>query len=55
MEAEVARGAWIPRGDPHLLAYAVVRLIEGFVYNDAIVQRDTAVDEALAVIDLLLG
>ena len=55
MRAEAERGTWEPRGDVTLLAYAVVRLIEGFVYNDAIVQRDTAVDEALAVIALLLG
>ena len=54
MEAEADRGTWTPRGDVGTLAYAVVRLIEGFVYNDAIVQRDTAVDEALVVIDLLL-
>ena len=54
MEVEAARGTWTPRGDVGTLAYAVVRLIEGFVYNDAIVQRDTAVDEAMAVIDLLL-
>ena len=55
MRAEVDRGAWTPRGEVDALAYAVVRLIEGFVYNDAIVQRDTAVDEALVVIDLLLA
>lgn len=55
MRAEQDRGTWQPRGDVDLLAYAVVRLIEGFVYNDAIVQRDTAVGEAMAVIDLLLG
>lgn len=55
LDDEAARGTWTPRADTGLLAYAVVRLIEGFVYNDAIVEREPAVDEALAVIDLLLA
>ena len=55
MQAEADRGTWTPRGSVDTLAYAVVRLIEGFVYNDAIVQQDTAVDDAMTVIDLLLG
>lgn len=54
MQAELDRSAWAPRGPVGTLAYAVVRLIEGFVYNDVIVQQDTAVDEAMTVIDLLL-
>ncbi|MCW2752661.1 MAG: TetR family transcriptional regulator [Marmoricola sp.] len=53
-DEEAARGTYVPRGDTGLLAYAVVRLIEGFVYNDAIVQRETAIDEALEVIRLLM-
>ena len=55
MQAEADRGTWAPRGPVDTLAYAVVRLIEGFVYNDAIVQQDTAVDDAMTVIDLLLA
>lgn len=55
MRAEADRGTWTPRGPVDTLAYAVVRLIEGFVYNDAIVQQETAVDDAMTVIDLLLG
>jgi AcrR family transcriptional regulator len=54
LDEEAARGTFVPRGDTGLLAYAIVRLIEGFVYNDVIVQRETGVDEALAVIGLLL-
>ncbi|MBO9522178.1 MAG: TetR/AcrR family transcriptional regulator [Nocardioidaceae bacterium] len=54
VEAEVERGTYTPRGDVGLLAYAVVRLIEGFVYNDTIVEREPAVDDALRVIRLLL-
>ncbi|WP_183407271.1 QsdR family transcriptional regulator [Nocardioides marmorisolisilvae] len=55
MQAEADRCTWTPRGPVDTLAYAVVRLIEGFVYNDAIVQQDTAVDDAMTVIDLLLA
>lgn len=54
VEEEIARGTFTPRGDVGLLSYAVVRLIEGFVYNDAIVEREPAVDEALRVIRLIL-
>ncbi|MGO4257165.1 QsdR family transcriptional regulator [Marmoricola sp. RAF53] len=55
LDEEAARGTWTPRADTALLGYAVVRLIEGFVYNDAIIQSRPAVDDAVAVIDLLLG
>jgi AcrR family transcriptional regulator len=54
VEDEVARGTYTPRGDIGLLSYAIVRLIEGFVYNDAIVESEPAVDDALRVIRLLL-
>lgn len=54
VEEEIARGTYTPRGDVGLLSYAVVRLIEGFVYNDTIVEREPAVDDALRVIRLLL-
>jgi AcrR family transcriptional regulator len=33
--AEVAAGHYQPPADPHTLAYAVVRLAEAFLYNDA--------------------
>ena len=35
VEAEARAGAWQPPMDPNTLAYAVVRLYEAFVYNDA--------------------
>lgn len=54
VEEEVARGHYTPRGDVGLLSYAVVRLIEGFVYNDTIVEREVSVDDAVGVIRLLL-
>jgi AcrR family transcriptional regulator len=36
IEAEARTGAWEPPIDPQTLAYAVVRLYEAFVYNDAV-------------------
>ncbi|RNL60615.1 hypothetical protein EFK50_20080 [Nocardioides marmoriginsengisoli] len=54
IDEEAARGDWRPRSDTGVLAYGIVRLIEGFVYNDATLQDDPAVDDALAVIRLLL-
>lgn len=54
VEVEIGRGTYTPRGDVGLLSYAVVRLIEGFVYHDAIVEREPAVEDALKVIRLLL-
>lgn len=40
--------------DPDVLAYAVVRITEGFIYNDAIAAVEPAVEEAGAVVALLL-
>ncbi|HET6154460.1 MAG TPA: QsdR family transcriptional regulator [Marmoricola sp.] len=60
IDEEAARGSWAPRSETALLAYGVVRLIEGFVYNTAsgeqagLLQDDPAIDDALAVIRLLL-
>lgn len=51
---EAVRGTWTPRSDPAVLAYGIVRLIEGFVYNDALLVDEPAIDDALAVIRLLL-
>jgi AcrR family transcriptional regulator len=36
IEAEVAAGAYDPPTDPATLAYAIVRLAEAFIYNDAL-------------------
>jgi AcrR family transcriptional regulator len=35
IEAEVAAGRYEPPADPETLAYAIVRLCEAFLYNDA--------------------
>lgn len=37
IEAEAARGHYEPAADPATLAYAIVRLAEAFLYNDAAV------------------
>lgn len=34
---EVEAGRYVPKVDPNVLAYAIVRLAEAFLYNDAIV------------------
>ncbi len=52
---EQRRGSFQPRADPDALAYAVVRITEGFIYNDAILAVEPAVDEAAAIVALLLG
>lgn len=36
IEAEVAGGHYQPTADPETLAYAIVRLAEAFLYNDAV-------------------
>jgi hypothetical protein len=51
---EQRRGSFHPRADPDTLAYAVVRVTEGFIYNDAILAVEPAVDEAAAIVALLL-
>jgi hypothetical protein len=35
IEAEIAAGRYDPPADPETLAYAIVRLAEAFLYNDA--------------------
>lgn len=52
---EQARGTFTPPADPDLLAYGIVRLMEGFVYNDAIIEREPAIDEAMAMVRLVLA
>jgi hypothetical protein len=51
---EQRSGSVYPRADPDTLAYAVVRITEGFIYNDAILAVEPAVDEAAAIVALLL-
>lgn len=51
---EQAAGTFHPRADPDVLAYAVVRITEGFIYNDAIAAVEPAVEQAAAIVALLL-
>ena len=51
---EQAAGTFRPRADPDVLAYAVVRITEGFIYNDAIAAVEPAVEQAAAIVALLL-
>jgi hypothetical protein len=51
---EQAAGTFHPRADPDVLAYAVVRVTEGFIYNDAIAAVEPAVEEAATIVALLL-
>jgi hypothetical protein len=47
-------GAFHPRVEPADLAYAVVRVTEGFIYNDAITTIQPEVDRAERIVALLL-
>jgi Tetracyclin repressor-like, C-terminal domain len=51
---EQEAGTFEPRVDPDSLAYAVVRLTEGFIYNDALATVEPAVDRAAEIVALLL-
>lgn len=55
IEAEARAGAWSPPIDPPTLAYAIVRLYEAFVYNDAAAGIRGDVDRLGAVEAALLG
>lgn len=54
IEREAARGTYQPRADAETLAYGIVRVIEGFVYNDAISAVDPQLDAAMEIVGLLL-
>lgn len=54
VDEEATRGTFTPRADTGLLAYAAVRTMEGFVYNDTVVRSEPEVDQAVKVIRLLL-
>jgi hypothetical protein len=54
MREEQERDTFTPRADPAILAYAIVRVIEGFTYNDGIAAIDPQVDEAMEIVRLLL-
>jgi AcrR family transcriptional regulator len=51
---EQEAGAFAPKSDLNSLAYAVVRVTEGFIYNDAIVAIEPEVERAAGIVALLL-
>jgi AcrR family transcriptional regulator len=52
---EERAGAFKPRTEIASLAYAVVRVTEGFIYNDAIATVEPEVERAASIVSLLLG
>ena len=55
IEAEAAAGAYDPPTDPATLAYAIVRLAEAFIYNDALAGIRGDVEDLRRVEAALLG
>jgi AcrR family transcriptional regulator len=55
IEAEAAAGAYAPPADPDTLAYAIVRLAEAFLYNDASIGIRGDYERLRAVQAALLG
>jgi len=51
---EVQAEAFHPRIDPDTLAYDVVRVTEGFIYNDALLTIEPEVERAAAIVAALL-
>jgi AcrR family transcriptional regulator len=51
---EQQAGAFRPRIDPDALAYAVVRVTESFIYNDALLTIEPEVERAAAIVAALL-
>ena len=43
------------RADPGLVAFTIVRVMEGFVYNDTIAAVEPRIDDAVEVLDFLLA
>lgn len=56
LRSEEARGALKLRTDAETLAYAIVRMTEGFMYSDdAVSDLETAVDDVVAIVRLLVA
>lgn len=55
MREEAERGAFIPRVDIETLAFAVTRVTEAFLYNEAIMAVEPDAARSKAVIALMLG
>jgi AcrR family transcriptional regulator len=51
---EERAGVFQPGIDPDTLAYAVVRVTEGFIYNDALLTIEPEVERAARIVGLLL-
>jgi len=51
---EAQSGSFSPRADVDSVAFAVVRVTEGFIYNDAIAAVEPQVERAAAIVALLL-
>jgi AcrR family transcriptional regulator len=54
LREEQDAGAFAPKSDLDTLAYAIVRVTEGFIYNDAIVAVEPQVERAAGIVALLL-
>jgi AcrR family transcriptional regulator len=55
IEDEVRRGSYEPRVEPSTLAYAIVRLAEAFLFNDAVAGMRGDVDRLRKIEAALLG
>ncbi len=55
IEAEVEAGSYLPKVEPSVLAYAVVRLGEAFLYNDAVAGIRGDTDRLREIEGALLG
>lgn len=55
LEAEQARGTLCLPVDPHAMAYALVRLVESFLYADFIAGEQPDLEKAEAIIRMMLG
>ena len=54
LRAESERSSLALRADPRLIAYAIVRTTEGFVYNDAVAAVEPRLDDARDIVRLIL-
>jgi|ERR1700733_5697672 len=55
IEAEVEAGGYAPKIEPNVLAYAIIRLGEAFLYNDAIIGIRGDTDRLREIEAALLG
>jgi hypothetical protein len=52
---EEERGKMGLRGEPEIVAAAIVRLMESYTFNDAIAAVEPRLDEAMKVLDFVLA